>query len=266
MNFLQTIVVRKRVIVEESKRVLSLHDLRSLTDGTVPPNDFKAAIYGDGGLPRIIAEMKRASPSKGVIAANVDPSAVARDYKNGGAAAISVLTEGDYFAGSTKDLQIVRENVPDVPILRKDFIIDEYQVYESVLIGADALLLIVAALEPKKLRNFIELARSRAIATLVEVHDENELDIALSSGAEMVGVNNRNLVTFELSHDVSERLAPRIPRNIASVSESGIKDVNGLNAAALLGYHAVLIGEHFMRSADRVRELKRFTAGEIKKN
>jgi len=260
LNFLETIVEKKKVVVEESKRVLGMEDLLSLTDNIRPSNDFRNGILKRADeWPKVIAEIKRASPSKGVIAANIDPASVAGEYKAGGASAVSVLTESEFFGGSSKDLQIVRESVQNIPVLRKDFIIDEYQIYESLLIGADAVLLIVAALDIDTLGRFIRAARGRSITALVEVHDEKELEKALSSGADVIGVNNRNLTTFEVSSDVSGRLAREIPVDVVSVCESGINKVDGIARAAQEGYHAVLIGEHFMKAADRIGELKKFT-------
>ncbi|HEY9164782.1 MAG TPA: indole-3-glycerol phosphate synthase TrpC [Candidatus Kryptonia bacterium] len=262
MNFLETIVRQKRINVEESKGVLTPGDLMSLVSEIRPKNDFRKCISREtGGRVKIIAEIKRASPSKGIIAASIDPVAIAKDYEAGGASAVSVLTENNFFSGSTKDLQGVRDAVPKIPVLRKDFIIDEYQIHESLLIGADAVLFIAAALSADRLKKFIRIAKGSSLGALVEVHDMGELDTAISAGADTIGVNNRNLTTFEVSRDVSERLGRNIPKDVVSVSESGINDPEELSAAADMGYHAVLIGEHFMRAADRVAEVKRFTGG-----
>jgi indole-3-glycerol phosphate synthase len=267
VNFLETIIGRKRIKIEEAKKRLSLADLKRAVREPKPGTDFKKAITRREGEPlKVIAEIKRASPSKGTIAENIDPVDLANDYKVGGASAISVLTEEDFFKGSTLDLQAVHDSVPDMPLLRKDFIIDEYQIYESVLIGASAILLIVAALDKKELKDFIALAGELKTGSLVEVHGEDELERALSAGAEMVGVNNRNLITFEVSPAVSEQLAKKLPKEIISVCESGIRDVSGLQLAFEAGYHAVLIGEHFMRAADRAAEVKKFTSVSISRN
>ena len=259
MNFLETIIGTKKAGVEEAKEILGLAELTSLVSDVRPKNDFKKCLLREDGEPvRVIAEIKRASPSKGLIALDIEPRSLAKEYSMGGAAAISVLTESSFFKGSTKDFQDVREAVPSLPLLRKDFIVDEYQIYESVLIGADAILLIVAALERSTLEKFIGLSRECGLSALVEVHKDEELDAALSAGAEIIGVNNRNLVTFEVSAQTSERIAKKIPRGIVSVSESGISDQAGVLAAGELGYHAVLIGEHFMRSADKAAEVRKF--------
>ncbi len=259
MNFLETIIGKKRAEVEEARGILSFGELTSLVSDVRPRNNFRERLSRRQGDPvKVIAEIKRASPSKGDIAAEIEPGAVAREYREGGASAISVLTESSFFKGSTRDFQAAREAVPDVPLLRKDFIVDEYQIYESVLMGADALLLIVAALDENTLGKFIRVANDCGLTALVEIHADDELHTALAAGAEVIGVNNRNLVTFEVSREASERIARQIPAGIVSVSESGISDVGGLRAAGELGYHAVLIGEHFMRTADRASEVRKF--------
>ncbi len=261
MNFLETIIARRKASVEEAKGVLSLDELISLVSKVKPRNDFrKSLVRAPGENVRIIAEIKRASPSKGNIAIEIEPADVAKDYAAGNASAISVLTENSYFKGSAEDLRTVREVVPEIPILRKDFVVDEYQIYESVLIGADAILLIVAALEEEVLVRFIRFARECGLCPLVEVHADEELDAALSAGADVIGVNNRNLATFEVSPEASERMARKVPAGIVTVSESGIRDLKGLRAAGELGYHAVLIGEHFMRASDRAVEVRKFAS------
>ncbi|MCL5267467.1 MAG: indole-3-glycerol phosphate synthase TrpC [Bacteroidetes bacterium] len=260
MNFLEKIISLKKAAVDEAKTVLTPSELSSLVADVRPKNDFKEAITRSrDGRVKVIAEIKRSSPSKGVIAESIDPVSVAKDYVLGKASAVSVLTETSFFNGSIRDFQIVREAVPGMPLLRKDFIIDEYQIYESLLIGADAILLIVAILDRERIKRFLSVARERGLNALVEVHREEELEVALSSGADIVGVNNRDLASFEVSPEVSERLSKQIPRDVISVSESGIRDTGGLEIAAELGYHAVLIGEHFMRAKDRVAELTKFT-------
>lgn len=261
MNFLERIISQKKIEIEEAKKQVSFAGLKNLVRPLHPGNDFKDAISRrNNESVRIIAEIKRASPSRGIIAEDVDPVKVAQDYKNAGASAVSILTEKNFFKGSNSDLLRVHRNVPEIPLLRKDFIVDEYQIYESVQIGADAILLIVAALSEDLLRSFLSVARELRLGSLVEVHAEKELDIALSAGAEIVGVNNRNLVSFEVTPVLSERLAEKIPDGIVSISESGITDVTGLKAAFESGYHAVLIGEHFMRAKDRVAEVRKFVS------
>jgi indole-3-glycerol phosphate synthase len=209
--------------------------------------NFRAALTASE--PAIIGEIKKASPSKGVLAKDFDPAAIARLYALGGAAALSVLTDREFFKGSLDDLLSARSAV-DVPVLRKDFTIDEVQVIEAAAHGADAILLIAALLDELTMRRFRELATHYQMAALVEVHDEAELDRALGSGAEIVGVNNRNLHTFHVTLETSLRLAEKIPAGVVKVSESGIQcsaDVKRLREA---GYQAFLVGEHLMKSAD----------------
>lgn len=214
--------------------------------------DFRAALRA---APAIIAEIKRASPSKGVIAAAFDPPSTARAYEQGGAAALSVLTDSAFFQGSLEDLEHARRAV-NLPVLRKDFTIDDLDVIEAAAHGADAILLIAAILSVEEMRRFRELAARFGIASLVEVHDEEELRHAVDSGADIIGVNNRDLRTFEVRIETSLGLADRIPSNAVKVSESGIswaEDVRKLRAA---GFDAFLVGEHLMKSPDPARALR----------
>ena len=209
--------------------------------------DFRAALLAQP--PSIIAEIKKASPSKGVFTEDFHPAAIARAYIEGGAAALSVLTDEEFFRGGLADLEAARAAV-SVPVLRKDFTIHELHVVEAAAHGADAILLIAAILTVAEMRRFRELAESLHMAALVEVHDDDELGPALDSGASIVGVNNRNLHTFEVRLETSERLAGRIPAGAVKVSESGIHskaDVARLGAA---GFSAFLVGEHLMKSGD----------------
>lgn len=206
---------------------------------------FRASILGR--KPAIIAEVKQKSPSKGRLAGDVfDPVLIAQSYESNGAAAISVLTDVEYFGGSLDDLRDVREAV-DLPLLRKDFIIDEIQVAESAVAGADAILLIAAALNVERLRVLREMAESFGMDVLVEAHDGEELKQAIDSGASIVGVNNRSLKTFEESLDVSLRLADSIPPDVVKVSESAIRSGEDIARLTAAGYQAFLIGEQFMR-------------------
>ncbi len=209
--------------------------------------DFAAALRQRA--PAIIAEMKKASPSRGVLATHFDPAARARDYQRGGAAALSVLTDESFFQGSLADLTAARAAV-DLPVLRKDFTLDEYQVVEAAAHGADAILLIVAILDEASIRALRTAAARYAMAALVEVHDDRELDIALAAGADVIGVNNRDLRTFAVDLETSIRLGKRIPAGVLKIAESGIHspaDVARLTAA---GFDAMLVGEHLMQSAD----------------
>jgi indole-3-glycerol phosphate synthase len=219
--------------------------------------DFAAALQEH--RPAIIAEIKKASPSKGVLSADFDPPAIAEQYEAGGAAALSVLTDSRFFQGSLGDLRSARSRV-SMPVLRKDFTLDRYHVIEAAAAGADAILLIAAILTEREMRDLRELAESFGMAALVEVHDEAELGPAVASGARIVGVNNRNLHTFEVTLDTSLRLAEHIPAGVIRVSESGIHgraDVDRLRSA---GYNAFLVGEHLMRSGDPRTVLGELTA------
>jgi indole-3-glycerol phosphate synthase len=215
--------------------------------------NFKGALTKSS--PAVIAEIKKASPSKGVLCHDFDPAAIARLYAAGGATALSVLTDCEFFKGSLDDLVAAREAV-DLPVLRKDFTIDEVHVIEAAAHGADAILLIAALLEESDLRLFRELAALYDMDALVEVHDQEELDRALGSGAEIVGVNNRNLHTFEVTLETSMRLGEKIPAPVLKVSESGIRSASDVKRLAGAGFHAFLVGEHLMKSEDPAAALR----------
>ncbi|HXE14424.1 MAG TPA: indole-3-glycerol phosphate synthase TrpC [Bryobacteraceae bacterium] len=203
----------------------------------------------------IIAEVKKASPSKGLLQHNFHPEQTARQYEAGGAACISVLTDAKYFQGGLQDLEAARAAIA-LPVLRKDFTIDPIQIYQAAAHGADAILLIAAILDDNQLKTYRELAARLHLAALVEVHDEEELVRAIDSGAEIIGVNNRNLETFEVTLETSLRLSERMPANVTRVSESGIfqrRDIELLQGA---GFHAFLIGESLMKAGDPVAALK----------
>lgn len=205
--------------------------------------------------PAIIAEIKKASPSKGLLQPNFHPAFIAGAYQEGGAACLSVLTDQEFFHGSLHDLQAARAAVA-LPVLRKDFTIDRLQIFEAAAHSADAILLIAAILDVHELTTFRELASSLSLAALVEVHNEEELKKAVDSGAEIIGVNNRNLDTFEVTLDTSLRLADHIPQNVIRVSESGIfthADIHRLQSA---GYHAFLVGESLMKAQNPTAALK----------
>jgi indole-3-glycerol phosphate synthase len=215
--------------------------------------DFAAALTQH--RPAVIAEIKKASPSKGVLAEQFDPASLARAYKQGGAAALSVLTDEKYFQGTLLDLESARD-AADLAVLRKDFTIDPYHVKEAAAHGADAILLIAAILTEREMRDFRELAEHYRMAALVEVHEADELERAVASGARMIGVNNRNLHTFEVNLQTALRLAQKIPAGAIKVAESGIhsaKDIQRLTAA---GYDAFLVGEHLMKSGDPANALR----------
>jgi len=207
---------------------------------------FRAAL--DRKTPAIIAEIKKASPSKGVLREDFQPDALAREYEENGAAAISVLTDGPFFQGSMADLRAARQAVR-LPALRKDFTLNEYHVVEAAANGADAILLIAAILEEKQIRDLRELAGGWGVAALVEVHDERELKTALDAGADIVGVNNRNLKTFEVTLETSLRLGDNIPAGVLKISESGIHSREDIRRLAGAGFRAFLVGEYLLKSA-----------------
>jgi indole-3-glycerol phosphate synthase len=205
--------------------------------------------------PAIIAEIKKASPSKGVLRQNFHPAFIAHAYEQGGAACLSVLTDKQYFDGSLLDLEAARASV-NLPVLRKDFIIDRLQIFEAAAHNADAILLIAGILELDELGSFRELASSLALASLVEVHNQEELAKAIDSGAEIIGVNNRNLETFEVSLDTSLRLSLCMPRNATRVSESGIHTRADIDLLRGAGFDAFLVGESLLRSQDPTASLR----------
>ena len=222
-------------------------------------SDFEAAL-GRRGTVNVIAECKRRSPSRGVLCADYDAPALARRYDQGGAAAISVLTEPTFFDGSLDHLAAVRRAV-SLPLLRKDFIVDEYQLLEARAAGADAVLLIVAALDQKALTCLHERAHALGLAVLVEVHEDEELPRAIDAGARIIGVNNRNLRTLEVDVDASYRLAARMPSQVIAVSESGLQSRRDLERLTAAGYRAFLIGERFMTAADPASALAALVGG-----
>ena len=252
MNFLSTIINQKRRRVETAKVSVSLEVVRLMaqqTRTTATPHALLQAL-GDESRNNIIAEFKRRSPSKGEIKPAADPASIARAYEAAGAAAVSVLTEEDYFEGSLDDLRAIRQAI-SLPILRKDFIVEEYQVYESAAAGADSLLLIVAGLDDETLGRLRRLTEDElGMDALVEVHTREEMDRAVNGGASLIGVNNRNLGTFEVSLETSARLARNAVDGAILVSESGIESAEDIHRLRNLGYRGVLIGETLMRADD----------------
>jgi indole-3-glycerol phosphate synthase len=219
--------------------------------------DFRAALMRQS--PAIIAEIKKASPSKGVLAADFDPARTAALYECGGAAALSVLTDGTFFQGSLSDLERARERVA-LPVLRKDFTIAPEHVLEAAAHGADAILLIAAILTERELRDYREAAARYGMAALVEVHSRAELNAAIGAGSEIIGINNRNLTTFAVSLETSLRLAEHMPANVVRVTESGIHDAKDVARLRAAGYHAFLVGEHLMKSGDPTAALHRLVS------
>ncbi len=260
-DILNTILARKAAEVEQRNRERSLADLRALIAGQPPARGFVEAMARKraAGEPAVIAEVKKASPSKGLIRPDFDPGAIARSYASGGAACLSVLTDVDFFQGSDAFLVEARAACT-LPVLRKDFVIDRYQVQEARAIGADCILLIVAALEDGPLVEMAGLAMELGMDVLVEVHDIDELERALQTDCALIGVNNRNLRTFEVSLDTTLALTDSVPRDRMLVTESGIasrEDVMRLRAA---GVEAFLVGESFMREPDPGAALRRMFA------
>lgn len=258
MGVLDEIVAHKRVEVAAARERRPLAEVSAACRDLPPAREFAGALRPSGpARVRLIAEVKRASPSKGVLAAGLDPVAQASRYAAAGAAAVSVLTDLKYFGGSLDDLVAVRAAI-GAPVLRKEFIVDEYQLWEARAAGADAVLLIVAALDPARLRDLFHACKGVGLSTLVEAHTAAELDEALALGAPVVGVNNRNLHTLETSLDASVALLPRIPPGVVAVSESGIHRRDDVQRVVAAGAQAVLVGEALVRADDvgaKVREL-----------
>ncbi len=248
-DLLRTIVAATERVtaVRRAREPQVLLETRAATALPAGPR-FEAAL-GAAGRINVIAECKRRSPSKGVLAAVYDPAAIAQKYERGGAAAISVLTEPAFFDGSLDHLRAVRAAVA-LPLLRKDFIVDEYQLFEARANGADAILLIVAALGQKDLVRLQARAWELGLAALVEVHCEEELSRAVDAGARLVGVNNRNLRTLGVDVDASYRLAGKLPHGVVGVSESGLRSRAEVDRLTAAGYRAFLIGERFMTDRD----------------
>jgi len=259
MNVLEKIIEAKRARVKAAKQALPEQQLRqdAIEIRRSAKPHMLLTTLSNGDHINIIAEFKRRSPSKGAIRENADPATTTRSYQSAGAAAISVLTEEDYFGGSLDDLREVRKAV-SIPVLRKDFTVDDYQVYESAAIGADALLLIVAALDDETLARLRRLTEDElGMDALVEVHTKEELERALAVGAKLIGVNNRDLRTFNVSTETSAGLAQFAPADAVLVSESGLNP-NEVGKLLAVGYKGFLVGEALMRAADPEQELRLF--------
>ena len=258
MDILSVITAAKKERLAEAIAIKPLEQLRedALNVRTIASSQALVSVLKQKLRLNIIAEFKRRSPSKGVIREDADPVTLARAYELGGAAAISVLTEQDHFAGSLADLSSVR-SVTTLPVLRKDFIFSEYQVYESAAAGADALLLIVAALDDDLLVRLRRLAEDElGLDALVEVHTSEEMKRALAAGAKLIGINNRDLHTFNVSLTTSERLASEAPDDIVLISESGLNTAADLRRLAARGFKGFLIGETLMRAVEPEQALR----------
>jgi len=258
-DILRKILCRKREEVAQRSAVLPLNELSQRAQAAAPVRGFARALRDsvEAGQSAVIAEIKKASPSKGVLRENFDPAAIARSYQAGGASCLSVLTDVDFFQGADEYLQQARAACA-LPVLRKDFVLDPYQVYEARALGADCILLIVAALEDEMLMELLQLAGHLGMDALVEVHDATEMERALATPASLIGVNNRNLRTFETSLETTIELLPAFPLDRLLVTESGIHSRDDVQLMRNNGVHAFLIGEAFMRAdnpGERLAEL-----------
>ena len=249
-EILTEIVAAKKVELDRLKADVPLSEVERRIRETKPPLNLAGALWSDSV--RVIAEVKRASPAKGLLRADLDPAALASSYADNGAAAVSVLTNKDHFQGSIEDLEAVHGavNPRGIPVLRKEFVFDPYQVYEARAHGADAVLLIVAMLDPVLLGELRSLTQELWMQSLVEVHDEAQLEQALAVDAEIIGINNRDLRTFKTNLEVTERLAPAVPDGKIVVSESGVSSRENIDRVRAAGAHAVLVGEALVTAAD----------------
>ena len=256
---LDEIIERTKLDLEIRKKEITLDLLgRSLSSNPYAPRDVKPYLVSTKEEPvRIIAEVKKASPSKGIIKEDFDPLVIAQEYSKNGANAISVLTEPHYFKGNLEYLTAIRRYVP-TPLLRKDFIVDKYQIVEALVYGADFILLIAKALNEKELKELYEYARSLDLEVLVEIHDNEDLTKALNSNATIIGINHRNLGTFEMDMALCDKLIPLIPKDKIIVAESGVSDTEVIKRLHKVGADAFLIGEHFMRVPSIKDELTKF--------
>lgn len=262
MSLLHDILERTRADVQDRRARVPLSALEGRCRDAPPTHDFRGALRREvgltgrrGGTIRLIAEVKKASPSKGVIRPNFAPAVLARSYEQAGAHAISVLTDAPFFQGSLEDLVAIREAV-HLPVLRKDFHVDPYQLWEARAAGADAVLLIAAALQPAAFRCLMQLGRQLALAVLAEVHTRQELEMVLECGAEVVGINNRDLRSFEVSLETTFALIPHVPAEVVVLSESGISRPEEVERLASAGVDGILVGEGLLRHADVGKALR----------
>lgn len=260
---LNEIIEKTKEDLEKRKKEFSVDCLgKSLAYNPYPPRDVKKFLTSTKDEPiRIIAEVKKASPSKGIIREDFDPLVIAQSYSNSGANAISVLTEPHYFKGDLEYLTAIRRYVP-TPLLRKDFIVDKYQILEALVYGADFILLIAKALSKKELKELYEYAIYLGLEVLVEIHDKEDLKKAIWSGATIIGINHRNLDTFEMDMKLCDQLIPMIPNGKIIVAESGVSNRETIERLSSIGADAFLIGEHFMRQDDIEAEVKKLKWGE----
>jgi indole-3-glycerol phosphate synthase len=250
-DILERILARKREELEAARSALPFAQMQGRAAAAPPPRDFVAALRAKlaAGRPAVIAEIKKASPSKGLLRADFDPAAIARGYEAGGAACLSVLTDRDFFQGAHEHLAQAR-SACSLPVLRKDFVTEPYQVHESRALGADCILLIAAALARQDMQGLEQTARGLGMAVLVEVHDAAELEAALTLQTPLIGINNRNLRTFETTLETTLGLLPKVPAGRIVVAESGILRPADVSLLAGHGVGAFLVGEAFMRAAE----------------
>jgi indole-3-glycerol phosphate synthase len=262
--FLEQIITYKRQEVEFRKKIHDILEIkRKVQNQRTSPRDFFHALKQSGNLTRIIAEIKRASPTRGIIRReDFDPQKIGMIYQKEGAVAISVLTDNRFFQGDFIHLSLVRK-VTDIPILCKDFIIDPYQIYEAALYGADAFLLIATFLSPNQIEEFLSVGQDLGMRALVEVHSEEDLEKALQTPAEIIGINNRDLKTFRTDINTTLRLAKSIPPEKLVVSESGIQNKTQIERLKAIGVHAFLVGEALMRENNPGKKLRELRGKDI---
>ncbi len=254
---LDEIVANKHSEVANRKRRVSLAEFRRRAESVAEATDFQSALRGENVA--LIGEIKRASPSRGALNGDANPIRIASIYAENGASALSVLTDKKYFNGALNDLKAVRVAV-EVPILRKDFIIDEYQIYESRALQADAILLIVRILADSQIKDYLAIALPLGMHALVEIHNEAELERALAADASIIGINNRNLADFSVDLNTTERIAPMIPKGRTIIAESGVFTRGDVERCARAGADAVLVGEALMRAEDPASKVKELTS------
>ena len=257
-DILERILERKRAELEAARAAVPLAEMQRRAASAPTPRDFAAAIAAkvSAGRAAVIAEIKKASPSRGLLRVDFDPAAIARSYESGGAACLSVLTDRDFFQGAPEHLAQARAAC-SLPVLRKDFITEPYQVYESRALGADCILLIAAALARQDMQGLEASARSLGMAVLVEVHDARELEAALALDTPLLGINNRDLRSFQTRLENTLELLPKVPQGRTVVTESGIHTPDDVRRMRVAGVHAFLVGEVFMRAPEPGRELAR---------
>jgi len=260
-DILERIVEAKRAELENDMERVPARRMIELSSSALPPHDFAGALQPPVGV-KVIAEIKRASPSRGAIRPAAEPGSLARQYASAGAAAISVLTDARFFLGAPEHLTEARRST-SLPLLRKDFIFDEYQIYQSRALGADSLLLIARILAPKDLATLLGVARSLHMEPLVEVHTKEEVAKALEAGARLIGVNNRDLATLTVSIETSLALSAHLPADVVKVSESGIETRADIDRLRSAGYDAFLVGERLMRDADPGATLRSLIEGVV---